>query len=58
LTIQLEESDGEIHFETFIKMPPKTTDGEMFQILNQDDKDHARRLREYVKAKGIYQEEF
>jgi hypothetical protein len=43
--------------ETFIKMPPKTTNGQMFQILNQDDKDHARRLREYVKAKGIYQEE-
>lgn len=57
LAIQLEESAGEIHFETFTKMPPKTTDGEMFQILNQDDKDHARRLREYAKAKGIYQEE-
>ena len=57
LAIQLEESAGEIHFETFIKMPPKTTDGQMFQILNQDDKDHARRLRAYAKAKGIYQEE-
>jgi hypothetical protein len=58
LAIQLEESAGEIHFETFIKMPPKTTDGQMFQILNQDDKDHARRLRAYAKAKGLYQEEF
>jgi hypothetical protein len=36
----------------------KTTDGQMFQILNQDDKDHARRLRAYAKAQGIYQEEF
>ena len=57
LAIQLEESAGEIHFETFMKMPPRTSDGELFQILNQDDKDHARRLRAYAKAQGIYQEE-
>lgn len=57
LAIQLEESAGEIHFETFTKMPPKTPDGQMFQMLNQDDKDHARRLRDYAKAKGIFQEE-
>lgn len=57
LAIQLEESAGEIHFETFIKMPPKTTTEQMFQSLNQDDKDHARRLRDYAKAKGIDLEE-
>lgn len=57
LAIRLEESAGEIHFETFMKMTPKTTAEQMFQSLNQDDKDHARRLREYAQGKGICQEE-
>jgi len=57
LAIELEESAGEIHFETFIKMTPKTMAEQMFQRLNQGDKDHARRLRDYAKAKGIFQEE-
>lgn len=53
LAIQMEESAGEIHFENFTKMPPKTMAEEMFQHLNRDDKDHARRLRDYAKEKGI-----
>lgn len=57
LATQLEESAGEIHFEAFTKMTPKTTAEQMFQSLNQGDKDHARRLRDYAKAKGIYREE-
>ena len=57
LAIQLEESAGEIHFETFMHMMPKTTAEQMFQHLNQDDKDHARRLHHYVQEQGIFPEE-
>jgi len=50
LAIRLEESAGEIHFETFMKMTPKTSAEQMFQSLNRDDKDHARRIRAYAKV--------
>jgi hypothetical protein len=50
-------SAGEIHFQSAMT---KSTDSEilqLFQTLNQDDKDHAKRIRAYMKEKGIKESE-
>jgi len=51
--LKLELSAGEIHFQRTMS---KSTDSKvlaLFQKLNQDDKDHAKRIRAYMKQKGI-----
>ena len=53
VALKTEMSAGEIHFQSAMA---KSTDSEilqLFQRLNQDDKDHAKRIRAYMKEKGI-----
>ena len=53
LALQVEMSAGEIHFQSAMA---KSTDSEilqLFQTLNQEDKDHAKRIRAYMKENGI-----
>ena len=53
LALKIEMSAAEIHFQNTMT---KSTDSEvlkLFQTLNQDDKDHAKRIRAYMKEKGI-----
>lgn len=53
IAISLEKSAGEIHFQNAMN---KSVDSEyikIFQRLNRNDKDHARRIRSYMISKGI-----
>ena len=53
LALKTELSAGEIHFQGAMT---KSTDSQvldLFQKLNQGDKDHAKRIRDYMKQKGI-----
>jgi hypothetical protein len=57
LALQVEMSAGEMHFQQAMT---KKTDSEilqLFQTLNQDDKDHAKRIRFYMKEKGLKESE-
>jgi len=51
--IRIEESAGEIHFQQAIVKKQQTEALKLFQQLNRDDKDHAERLRDYVRKMGI-----
>lgn len=57
LAINQEESAGEIHFQRAMEILPSSEALELFQHLNNDDKDHARRLRTYMNSNGIGQSE-
>lgn len=50
IAIKIEESAGEMHYQN--AMEHKTGSGimQVFQKLNKDDKEHARRLREYKNS--------
>ena len=53
LALEIEMSAAEIHFQNTMT---KQTDSEvlkLFQKLNEDDKDHEKRIRAYMKEKGI-----
>ncbi|OQY07310.1 MAG: hypothetical protein B6I25_02140 [Planctomycetales bacterium 4572_13] len=53
VALKIEMSAGEIHFQ---KAMAKSTDSKVlaiFQRLNQDDKDHAKRIRAYMKENQI-----
>ena len=57
LALKIELSAAEIHFQNTMT---KQTDSEvlkLFQRLNQDDKDHAKRIQAYMKEKGIKESE-
>ena len=54
---KLEESAGEIHFQTFMKKEAESGIDEMFQRLNRADKDHASRIRSYMEKHGIESQE-
>ena len=49
----LEESAGEIHFQTFMKKETESRIDGVFQRLNREDKDHAARIRSYMEKHGI-----
>ena len=58
IALNVEISAGEIHYQR--AMTKSTADSEMlelFQTLNQEDKDHAKRIRAYMKEKGIEESE-
>jgi len=55
LAIKLEESAGEIHFQYAMEKEPDSLAMKLFASLNKDDKDHVRRIREYMRDKGIGQ---
>lgn len=53
IAISLEESAGEIHFQKAMEMHPGSEYIRIFQNLNKDDKEHARRIREHMISSGI-----
>jgi len=54
---KLEESAGEIHFQSFMTKETESRIDEIFQRLNRGDKDHARRIRSYMEKHGIESQE-
>ena len=54
LALKLEELAGEIHFQHAMQQAEHPSEAiKLFQSLNEDDKDHAERIRNYMRQKGI-----
>lgn len=54
LAIKLEESAGEVHFQHAMQQAENPSDAiKLFQSLNEDDKNHADRIRNYMRENGI-----
>ena len=53
IAIKVEESTGEIDFSCFIEQEAASPALKLFRGLNRDDRDHARRIRNYMREKGI-----
>ncbi|MGE5305851.1 MAG: hypothetical protein ACM3TN_21265 [Alphaproteobacteria bacterium] len=51
--IKVEESTGEIDFSCFMGQVADSLALQLFSRVNSEDKDHARRLRNYMREKGI-----
>ena len=50
---QVENSAGELHYDTFMKHAPESTVAKVFRKLNGNDLDHAQRIKEYSEAQNI-----
>ncbi len=53
IAIKVEESTGEIDFSCFIEQEADSLALQLFSRVNREDRDHARRLRNYMREKGI-----
>ena len=53
IALQLEESAGEQHFQEAMQQKAASKALEIFQHLNNEECDHARRIRQYVQQCGI-----
>lgn len=53
VAFELENSAGEVHFQQAMEKSPDSQLMAIFQHLNRDDKDHARRIRTYADYKGV-----
>ena len=53
VALEVENSAGEVHFQEAMEQPPRCQMMKLFQQLNQDDKDHAKRIQAYMEEKGI-----
>ena len=53
IAIKVEESTGEIDFSCFMEQVADSPALKLFRRLNRDDRDHARRIRNYMREKGI-----
>ena len=54
IAIKLEELAGEIHFQNAMQQAQHPSEAiKLFQNLNEDDKDHADRIRNYMRQHGI-----
>ena len=53
VALKTEMSAGEIHFQQVMTKSADSKVLAMFQKLNQDDKDHAKRIRAYMKDNNI-----
>ncbi len=51
--LEIESSASETHFQNMMSNPEAPKMVQLFQKLNNDDKDHAERIRAYMKEKGI-----
>ncbi len=51
--LELEQSSGELHFQTFMETVSTGQLSRIFQSLNRGDMDHAQRLRTYMQERGI-----
>ena len=49
VALKTEMSAGELHFQHTMAKPADSKVLELFQKLNQDDKDHAKRIRAYME---------
>ncbi len=50
---ELEHLAGELHYQRFMKHAPASVLAGVFQQLNGEDKDHARRILGYMKEHGM-----
>jgi hypothetical protein len=53
IAIKVEESTGEMDFSCFMEQAADSLAMKFFSRVNSEDRDHARRLRNYMRAKGI-----
>ncbi len=53
LALKIEQSAGEAHFQEFMDGENDSLTAEIFRQLASEDKNHARRIREYMKEAGI-----
>lgn len=53
IAIKVEESTGEIDFSCFIEQEANSPALKLFRRVNSEDRDHARRIRNYMREKGI-----
>ena len=53
IAIKVEESTGEIDFSCFMERQGDSLALKLFNRVNSEDRDHARRLRNYMREKGI-----
>ncbi|NTV05153.1 MAG: rubrerythrin family protein [Chlorobiaceae bacterium] len=51
--LDIEQAAGEAHFQEFLDSPSSSYSANIFKQLNQEDRDHAERIREYMKQNGI-----
>lgn len=49
----IEQSAGEVHYQRAMEKPPTSMILGIFQELNDGDKDHAKRIREYMTMNHI-----
>ncbi|MDY0184473.1 MAG: hypothetical protein RBR43_01170 [Desulfuromonadaceae bacterium] len=53
LALRIENSAAELHYQNFMGKLPDSDLEQVFQQLNEDDKDHAGRIRTYMHEHGI-----
>ncbi len=51
--LEIEASAGELHFQHFMDKETNSKIDELFQFMNREDKDHAERIRSYMKDNDI-----
>lgn len=51
--LDIELAAGEAHFQEFLDSPSNSFSSNIFKQLNQEDRDHAERIREYMKQNSI-----
>ncbi len=51
--LEMELSAGESHFQEFLDSPDSSYSANLFKQLNQQDRDHAERIRSYMKENNI-----
>ncbi|MDT9546092.1 MAG: rubrerythrin family protein [Chlorobium sp.] len=53
MALELELSAGESHYQEFLDSPSESATANIFKQLNQEDRDHAERIRSYMVEAGI-----
>ena len=53
IAIKVEESTGEIDFSCFMRQQADSSAAKLLHRVNKDDRDHARRIRNYMREKNI-----
>ena len=53
IAIKVEESTGEIDFSCFMEQQADSPALKLLRRVDRDDRDHARRIRNYMREKGI-----
>ena len=53
IAIKVEESTGEIDFSCFMEQQSDSPALNLFRRVNSEDRDHARRIRNYMREKAI-----